>query len=124
MAVIDDIAEQLEDAGVGTVGTDIFISYLPDKVANGIGVFDTGGRQPDGYIPTKEPTFQIFIRAVTYSAGKTLLDSVRAALHQKANVTYGSTYFYFILAVAEGGHIGRNEAGFDEFSINFKARTR
>jgi len=124
MSLIDDIATQLQTAGIGTVGTDIFKSYLPDNVTNSMAVLDTGGTQPDPDIPTKEPTFQIVIRNATYSAGKTLLDAIRSALHQKANVTYGSTYFYFILAISEGGHLGRNDNGFDEFSINFRARIR
>lgn len=126
MSVISDVAEYLEGQSLGTVGTDIFESYLPDSVNSCIGVFDTGGLQPDHDLPTKEPTFQVLIRAISYSAGKTKLDSVRSALHKQANVTLfsGGTYFYFIFAISEGGHIGRNANGQDEFSINFQARTR
>lgn len=124
MSMIDDIATRLEDEGVGTIGTNIFKSYLPETVATGLVVLDTGGTDPDPYLPTKEPTFQIFIRASNYSTGRTLMDNVRTALHRQRNQTFGSTYFYFILAISEGGHIGRNEAGQDEFSMNFRARTR
>ncbi|MFA5768364.1 MAG: minor capsid protein [Bacteroidales bacterium] len=125
MALIDDIAQHLEDEGVGTLGTNIFKSYLPETGTGTImAVLDTGGTQPDRYLPTYEPTFQIYIRADTYLAGKTTLDQVRAALHQLDNETVGSTYFYFIFAISEGGHMGRSENGHDEFSINFQARTR
>lgn len=126
MSLISDIADYLATQGLGTVATDIFESYLPDSVDSAIGVFDTGGLKPDTYLPTKEPTFQILIRAVTYTAGKSKLDSVRSALHRVANQTIGSTYFYFIHAISEGGHLGRNPEtrGLDEFSINFRARTR
>lgn len=124
MALIDDIATHLQTEGVGTVGTDIFKAYMPPSPASIMAVLDTGGTKPDIYVPTKHPTFQVFIRNATYSAGKTILDSVRTALHQVQNETIGSTYFYYIHAISEGGHLGRNEAGFDEFSINFTARTR
>lgn len=124
MSLIDDIATKLQTEGIGTVGTTIFKSYLPESVTNSLVVLDTGGTQPDKDLPTKEPTFQIFIRAEDYSTGKALLESVRTALHQTKNTTLGNTYFYFILAISEGGHIGRNEVGQDEFSINFRARTR
>jgi len=126
MSVISDVATFLAAEGLGTEGTDIFHSYLPDSVNSCIAVIDTGGLQPDHYLPTKEPTFQVFIRSTTYSAGKSKLDSVRSALHQKKNVNLvsGQTYFYFILALSEGGHLGRNPNGQDEFSINFQARTR
>lgn len=125
---LDDIADYLEDEGLGTVGTTIFKSHLPDldNDTSVIGVFDTGGVTPDPYLPTKYPTFQVFIRASSYAAGRTLLDNVRSSLHQQQNVELitGNTYFYYILAQSEGGHLGRNERGQDEFSMNFRCRTR
>ena len=87
-------------------------------------VLDTGGPKPDVYIPTKNPTFQIYIRAATYALGKAKLDSVRSLLHGIQNRTIVSTYFFYIHALAEGGHVGRNERGLDEFSINFISKTR
>ena len=122
--LIDDIAQYLEDEGVGTLGTNIFKSYLPDSVDTALVVLDTGGTMPDPDTPTKSPTFQVFIRAATYTAGKTKLEAVRTALHRLANETVGSTYFYYILAQSEGGHLGRNERGLDEFSVNFGCLTR
>lgn len=122
--MIDDIATLLQSLYVGTIGTDLFKSYLPDGDGTKFAVLDTGGMQPDKYLPTKEPTFQVFIRANTYSLGKTKLDAVRGALHQQKNIQSGSTYFYFILANSEGGHLGKNERGQHEFSINFHCRTR
>lgn len=125
MSLIDDIAQDLSNAGLGTVGVNIFKAYLPDKLAEAVAVFDTGGTQPDIYIPDiKEPTFQVFIRANDYSTGKNRLDSVRTRLHDVVNRTIGQTYFYFIQAISEGGHIGRNDRGQDEFSINFRAKIR
>lgn len=124
MSLISDIATQLATAGVGTVATDIFYSSAPDSPAALVAVLDTGGAEPDKYLPTKEPTFQVYVRSSSYALGKAKLDAIRTALHQKANVTYGLTYFYFILAMAEGGHIGKDEQGRDEFTINFRCRTR
>lgn len=125
MAIIDDIADYLESEGIGTVGDSIFKSYLPET-ANGVilAVLDTGGMAPDHYLPTHVPTFQIYIRASGYSAGKSTLDAVRAALHRLTNETVGDTYFYYIFAISEGGHVGRSESGEDEFSINFQCKTR
>jgi hypothetical protein len=124
--LIDDIADYLEDQELGTVGTDIYAGYLPDYPDSCITVLDTGGSPPDPDLPTKEPTFQVFIRDVNYSDGKTALDSVRSVLHQQANIQLvdGGNYFYFILAISEGGHVGRDEVGRDLFSINFQCRTR
>jgi len=122
--LIDDVASYLQTAGVGTVGTDIFKSYLPDSANAGIAVLDTGGMSPNIHVPLYNPTVQVFIRAATYTAGKTKLLAVRTQLHQLANTTMGGTYIYFCLAQSEGGHIGRNDRGQDEFSINFIFKTR
>ena len=123
MSLISEVAEYLEDQNIGTRGTDLFYSFIPDNAeARVVLVRDTGGPQPDQYIPEiKSPTFQIFIRSTTYEAGKDLLQQIRDLLHATYN-TYlipGGVYFRRIHAQSEGGHLGRNEAGHDEFSINF-----
>lgn len=124
MSVISDIAQYLDDQGLGTVATDIFYSYAPANLDNGIFVLDTTGPTPDRYLPTKRPSFQIFIRAADYDTGRTKFDAVRNLLHRIDNTTIGSYYFYYIMAVSEGGSIGRNEAGQDEFSISFETLIR
>jgi len=122
--LIDDIAGHLVTAGVGTLGTDIFKSYLPDTVDTGLAILDTGGPTQDKELPTKLMTFQIFIRAADYATGKAKLEAVRDALHQTKNEQIGGLYFYYILAQSHGGHLGRNERGLDEFSINFICLTQ
>lgn len=126
MALIDDIAQYLEDQSVGTVGTNIFKSWLPDNdLAFSLAVLDTGGPAPDIDITSlKSPTIQVLIRAEDYSTGKTKLAAVRSALHGIIETTVGSSYILYMHALSEGGHIGRNERGQDEFSINFLAKTR
>lgn len=122
-SLLDDVAGYLEDAGLGTVGTTIFKSYMPDAANSGLCVLDTGGIMPDKELPTRSPTFQILVRGVTYTAGLAKIDAVRDTLHQIKNATIGNTFFYYILAQGEGGHIGRNERGLDEFSMNFLCLT-
>jgi len=124
MSLISDISTYLQSNGIGTVGTNIFYSYMPADVGACVVILDTGGSQPDTYLPTKEPTFQIYLQNIDYDTGKIKLEAIRELLHQKTNITIGSTYFYFILAVSEGGHLGRNADGLDEFSMNFHCRIR
>lgn len=124
MSMIADITQHLQTAGVGTMGTNLFAGYMPDSVDNGACVLDTGGPMPDKELPTKSPTFQVFVQAPDYETGKTKLDLIRTTLHQIKNQNIGNTFFYYMLAQSEGGHIGRNERGLDEFSINFICLTR
>jgi hypothetical protein len=122
--IITDLAQYLVTQGVGTLGSSIFASYLPDNVDTGLCVIDTGGVAPDVDLPTRKKTFQVFIRGANYTTGQSLLDNVRGELHQLANTQIGDYYFYYILALSDGGHIGKNERGLDEFSINFTALIR
>jgi hypothetical protein len=120
--LIDDVADYLASNGVGTVATDIFVGFLPEEPNNCVAVLDTGGSTPDAYIPTKSATFQVLVRSENYDVGKTKLNTIRELLHRKtnSNLGTGSNYLFYILAMSEGGHIGREENGLDTFSINFQ----
>lgn len=132
MTLIEQVATYLEDSlSLGTLGTNLFVGYLPSSPDACIAVLDTGGLAPDVDVPTKSPTFQVFIRATNYDNGKAVLDTIRAGLHNKfpSNSTTGilvsgGTPILNMFAIAEGGHLGRDEVGRDLFSINFKCLTR
>lgn len=123
--IIDDIADYLVGQGLGlTLGTNFFKGYMPDDVDNCVGIFDTGGIEPDRDIPTGDPTFQILVRNSSYAAAHTLIHSISDLLHQKRNETLGTTYYYFIYLMGEPGSIGRDTKDRDEFSVNFHAKIR
>jgi hypothetical protein len=125
MSVISDVATYLQTNSIGTIATDLFYSNYPDIDGAMVAVLDTGGLAPDIDIPTFEPTFQIIIRSNDYATGKAKAMAIRALLHRKyGELVSGQTYFYFIFALQEPTHIGRNKNGLDEFSMNFRCRTR
>lgn len=127
MSLISEVAQYLEDNSVGTVGTDIFYSYLPDNDLDVIiAVLENTEQPPEKEIPTNRPEFQIFIRAKDYATGRAKYDAIRALLHKNhyAALVVGGTYLYYS-HLRSGGHIGRNGAdGEDEFSMNFETYTR
>lgn len=125
--MLEDLADYMASQGVGIIeGGDasLFEDFMPDKPDNAVMIKDTGGSKPDVYLPTREPTFQVLVRNKDYSAGKAVAESIRTLLHRSANLTCGSTHFYFIALTAEGGHIGRDDEGREVFSLNFQARVR
>lgn len=124
--VIDDVIQHLHNNSIASSGSTLFRSYVPESPNAVVSVIDTGGLVPSIDLPVREPTFQVFIRSVNYSNGKTLLDSVRSLLHQKRNTQLvpSGNYFFFIYAQSEGGHLGRDDQGRDLFSINFHCRIR
>lgn len=118
------IANKSETLLLGTVGTDIFVSKMPPDTDNCFAVYDTSGLPSDPYLPIRQPTLQIVVRNTSYTTGKAKIEAVRKALHQLANFTQDSIYFYMILANSDGGYIGQDANGRHEFSINFRTKVR
>lgn len=124
MSIAQQIATYLQTEDIGTLGTTLFYAFLPDNNSECVLVRDTGGPAPEQDYPLDNKTFQIFIRSNTYEAGDTTLQNVKSTLERIYNTTLvaGQSKFLSIHAQSSGGHIGRNEAGQDEFSINFIAK--
>lgn len=123
--IADDIADYLATQAIGTVGTDIFVSRMVDDPNNQVVVIPTGGPDPNRYVADlHEPTFQIVVRNTDFDSANTKLRAIRAALHNKLNLTLSNHVALFIRAASEGGYIGQDERGLNEFSINFAARVR
>lgn len=126
MIFIEQVATYLQAQGIGTIASDIFIGNMPDLPNNCIAVINTGGIAPSIDIPDKRPTFQVLIRNTDYETGELKLTAIRTALHQFMNdyLVNGQTYVYSIFLNAEGGHIGKDVNGRDEWSVNFNSKTR
>jgi len=123
---LDNLAKYLEDNDIGTLATDLFKAYLPDKPNSIVVVYDTGGFEPDVYLPTGVPTFQIYVRSVDYTTGKAKVDKIVALVNRKANLQLvsGGVYFYYMTLMSEPVHIGRDSNERDEFSINVRGMIR
>lgn len=125
MSYIDDLAIQLSNDTGYSIGNQLFESNLPPTPDSCVAIISRQGYQPNFDLPaSKTPGFQVLIRDVNYSNGESILARVRASLQSKTPATIGSTYFYFIYAVAEGDWIGRDDLGRDLWSINFQAMIR
>jgi hypothetical protein len=127
--IIDDVVNYLvaEVAGVTLVlGTNLFKSYMPDTPNPCVVVYDTGGAEPDRYLPTAMPTFQVLVRSDDYEEAHNLIQEIADLLHNKYNIELvaGQTYFYAINLLGEPANIGRNDKNLDEFSANFICRIR
>lgn len=124
---IDDIADYLEDQSIGTVGTNIFVGNLPTNAPDdSVLVKVTGGAAPDHYLPTRMPSFQIYVRNSEYSAGTTKVEAIITAINKRTNLKLvtGGNYFYYITLEGDYGHIGRDENERDEFSMNYSCLLR
>lgn len=123
----DDIADYLQDQGVGTVGTDIFVGKAPPTPDSLIAIIpsNAGSAAPNMYIRDLiYPRFQVYIRNEDWSAGADKLYEVRQALHVKIGLALNNHRALRIHAQQEGGPIGEDGQGRSEFSINFAAEAQ
>ena len=80
------IAQILQNDGVGTFGTDIFISKEPESPDNTITIYKTGGL-PDNTLKVGNYTqeihnFQVRVRNNNYQSAHTTMNSVRASIEK------------------------------------------
>ena len=96
--MINDVYTYLDAQTSLTAGTDLFKSRLTESPNNQVVIYNTGGLEPDRYLPTADPTFQVLVRNTSYATGQSLVNDIVEALHQKTNIELveGSKYFYYI----------------------------
>lgn len=124
--IIDDIYTYLGEETSLTCGTNLFKSRQTDSPNDQVVIYDTGGFESDHYLPVAKPTFQVLVRSTKYATGADYVDEIVKALHQLTNteLVTGSKYFYYIFLLNEPSHIGRDDKGRHEFSINFMCEIR
>lgn len=81
MALLDEVVAYLEDEGVGTFGTDLFIGHEPDAPTNVVTIYPTGGRPPSSDRDKEYPTMQVRVRNTSYVNGFEKATSILSLLH-------------------------------------------
>lgn len=116
-----DIAEFLEDASVGTVGTDIFVGQMPDSPDNCITVYQYAGQKPQLGLDLEEPGLQIRVRNTSWAAAMTLAKSIYDLLHEKTwdTTMESGKVVYFIEATGSMAQGGKDPKGLYHVILNF-----
>lgn len=133
MSVLEELAQYLEDAGVGTVATDIFGNGIPEDDPNDpvsdtlLALEETPGLPPsfvhggDG-VDFENPSVQVYARAGEhdYDAAKTLAMAAFTALNKITNETLSGTRYLSVRAVQSPYSIGVDDNGrhIITFSVN------
>lgn len=127
MAVLDDVGAYLQTQGVGTLGTDLFLSALPDTPDAACVLYEYGGAPPQhtmGGTAAKweEPRIQAVARAATYSAARTKIGAIFTALHAVNNTTLSGTLYLSIEAVQSPFFLERDQSDRVKMVCNFHVR--
>lgn len=122
MPLLNDIGEKLEDESIGTVGTNIFLGYMPDSPDICIGLFIYAGAPPDEVSEDVEyPGLQVRVRGAAAGFEDALEKAydIFNALHGLTDTTLTATYYYRISANQSPAQMGVDEKDRPEFVINF-----
>jgi len=99
--LLDDIAIILTAAGLGTSGTDLFLSKMPPTPDTAVAVYETGGQQPfythsGGQQAYERPTFQVVARDPSYVAARTKIDNIWKTLGAIKNTAITDAFYLMI----------------------------
>lgn len=126
MSFLDDLAQRLQDAGIGTLGTSIFESsaaVIPTGMGPYITVSETGGMAPTRIqnklgSATQRPMAQILVRAGRIAGVQEAWPAARAkawaayqALDGLFNVTLSGTAYLRVVARQEPTDMGLDAIG-------------
>lgn len=130
MPFLDEVAAALQTAGVGVIGTSIFVSskaIVPTGVGPYIVLIETGGSgssKTQNDTATERPTAQISCRAASYLTARAMLKAAYVALGG-ANGVYNQTLsgvdYLSITARQNPTDIGLDGAGRAMVAFNIDA---
>lgn len=120
----DDVVTMLENDGVGTAGTDLFVNKEPQKNSSPIAaIYDTGGYDPDatGKVYDK-PTVMARVKGVDggITAATALIQSIKSALHGREPETISGSRYKGIWQVGDIMFVEYDERNRPVFSANFR----
>ncbi len=93
------VGTYLDNAGFGTVGTDIFIGQIP-ATQDGIYVLRAGG-QMNNYVPIEESVVDIYVKNTTSQQAIQTLEQIKRYIHRMHSTTIGNDYIYTFLVLGD-----------------------
>jgi len=129
--ILDELARHLQDNGIGTVGTNIFKSYSPNKPDSLLIIYETGGERPqDTFGSTnvaawENPRIQIISRSTEYQFARNKAESAFRVLIGIANQTIkassldSGSFYLRVNAIQSPFRLGIDENSRNLVACNF-----
>lgn len=109
--ILEDIQTYLDDNGIGTAGTDIFIGNLPDDLADAIMIVPGSAGEQDKYIDIRTLVVDFWSRNSSYRDGYDKLMEVWDLLHQATHYSLTDFYVFFSQALGNIEDLDRDQKG-------------
>lgn len=119
--IIDEIATLLQQSGVGTVGTNIYIGQLPQDVEDAIMLLAVPSPEPDKYTGIEYQDFDIWARFKTTDDAYNKLHEIFLLLDRRDAYTLPSYEVYFIHALGRIEDLDRDIEQRKLLKLSFRA---
>ena len=116
-----DLAAKLATAGVGTIGTNLFVQRMPDDPDTCVCLYDYEGSSIDTLCSFSLEDFrvQVIARANTYAVAWAKMLAVQAVLDYIARETIGGTYYHVAYRRSLPFSLGQDARDRAEISQNY-----
>lgn len=118
--MLNEIGTYLQSQGIGTLGTDLFLSLMPDQPDNCTALFEYAGSPPDLHWPGEYPGLQVRVRNASYAAGRAKIGEVFKKLHGLHEQNLSGTRYLLIKARGSPEVLKRDESNRTEWFVNFE----
>lgn len=109
--LIREIAQLMQQWGVGTVGTDIFIGELPQGITEGLLMIYAPSPNPHAYIDTEYVIIDFWYRAPGTSEALKKLRDIYNLLHRRHHYTTTNWLVEFSQAIGNINDVDRDREG-------------
>lgn len=99
MDIAYEVGKYLQNAGYGTLATDIFIDQMPAET-NGIYVIRSGGML-NNYVPIEETVVDIYTKNTNALEATQTLESIKRYIHRMHSTSIDTAYVYNFLVLGD-----------------------
>lgn len=122
MDIAYEVAQYLDDAGFGTLGTDIFVGQLPTET-NGVYVIRSGGGL-NNYTPIIESIVEIYSAGMTAQTALQKIESIKNYIHRMYGTETDNAYIYTFLVLGDVEDVLRDEEYKKLYKITLQVQHR
>jgi hypothetical protein len=106
MDIANTVATYLQSAGFGTIGSDLFVGYIPDDT-NGVWVERIGGTL-NYYVPLEESIVNIYVKDTRANEAVDKIEDIKRYIHRMYSVDSTTSYIYTLLVIGDVEDIARD----------------
>lgn len=125
--MLEALGTRLATDGVGTLGTTLFLSHMPESPDACVAIYEYGGSVPEmtmgaGLYAINRPRVQVKVRTARedYPGGATKARAARDSLAGIVNQTLSTVAFARVSPTTSINPLGMDENDRHQFSVNFE----